>query len=360
MAINTVVHNPKGSITKDFNRVHEYSLFLTKEEDKTAIARTLEENKTPRKMRRWGENSLRSERRLSFYPIYVKNEKISRIGVVPPDDFSPTGRNVNIETGEIEIWPIDQDGIERRWNFGLDSIQDNLQRITIQKIDNTLDLFLTHELTVPKTVWSGGDFDAGNYGNTLLINILGSKLFDFPKSINLVKRCIYISTINVKGAIVVDYFGGSGTTAHATIELNKEDNCNRKYILVEMGSHFNTVLKPRISKVVYSESWKDGKPTNRNTGISHCFKYLRLESYEDTLNNLRFEENTTRDKILEQNDSLRQDYMLHYMLDVETRGSNSLLNIDAFADPINYTLKIKKPATDQQVTCRVDLVETFN
>jgi len=226
----TVIHNPKGSITKDFNRVHEYSLFLTKEEDKTAIARTLEENKTPRKMRRWGENSLRTERRLSFYPIYVKDGKIVRVGEVPPDDFHPTGRNVKQEDGEIEIWPIDQDGVERRWNFGLDSIHENLQRVTIQEVDNTLDLFLTHELTVPKTVWNGGEFDAGNYGNTLLINILGNKLFDFPKSINLVKRCIYLSTTNDKDSVVLDYFGGSGTTAHATIELNKEDNGKRQII----------------------------------------------------------------------------------------------------------------------------------
>ena len=257
----TVIHNPKGSITKDFNRVHEYCLFLTKEEDKTAIARTLEENKTPRKMRRWGENSLRTERRLSFYPIYVKDGKIVRVGEVPPDDFHPTGRNVKKEDGEIEIWPIDQDGVERRWNFGLDSIHENLQRVTIQEVDNTLDLFLTHELTVPKTVWNGGEFDAGNYGNTLLINILGHKLFDFPKSINLVKRCIYLSTTNDKDSVVLDYFGGSGTTAHATIELNKEDNGERKYLLVEMGAHFDNVLKPRTQKIMYASEWKDGKPT---------------------------------------------------------------------------------------------------
>ncbi len=144
-----VIHNPKGSITKDFNRVHEYSLFLTKDEDKTAIARTSEENKTPRKMRRWGENSLRTERPLSFYPIYVKNGEIVRVGQVPDDDFHPTSRNVEQKNGEIEIWPIDQEGKERRWNFGLDSIDYNLQRVTIQEVDNTLDLFLTHELTVP-------------------------------------------------------------------------------------------------------------------------------------------------------------------------------------------------------------------
>lgn len=356
----TVVHNPKGSITKDFNRVHEYCLFLTKEDDKVAIARTLEENKTPRKMRRWGENSLRTERRLSFYPIYVKDGKIVRVGEVPPDEFNPSGRNVSTDSGEIEIWPIDQDGVERRWNFGLDSIHENLQRVTIQKVDNTLDLFLTHELTVPKTFWNGGEFDAGNYGNTLLINILGSKLFDFPKSIKLVKRCVYLATANSKESVVLDYFGGSGTTAHATIELNKEDDGIRKYVLAEMGGHFNNVLKPRTQKVIYSPDWKNGKPTSRDTGISHCFKYIRLESYEDTLNNLVFDDNPVRNKAIESNPSLKEDYMLRYLLNVETRGSQSLLNIDAFADPTAYALVVKKPGSDEQVKQHIDLIETFN
>ena len=60
-----------------------------------------------------------------------------------------------------------------------------------------------------------------------------------------------------------------------------------KYILVEQGEYFDTVLKPRIQKVVYSADWKDGKATAPQTGISHAFKVLKLESYEDTLNNLQ-------------------------------------------------------------------------
>jgi adenine-specific DNA-methyltransferase len=142
--------------------------------------------------------------------------------------------------------------------------------------------------------------------------------------------------------------------------LNREDSGDRKYTLVEMGDYFDTVLKPRIAKVVYSESWKDGKPTARHTGISHCFKYIRLESYEDTLNNLRLDDNPLRKKVISANPALKEDYMLRYMLDVETRGSQSILNIDAFADPTAYTLEVKKPGTDEYVTRTVDLIETFN
>jgi adenine-specific DNA-methyltransferase len=127
-----------------------------------------------------------------------------------------------------------------------------------------------------------------------------------------------------------------------------------------MGDYFDTILKPRIQKVVYSDSWKDGKPTSRDSGISHCFKYIRLESYEDTLNNLQLDENKSRNKLLSRNQALREDYMLHYMLDVETRGSQSLLNIDSFTDPCAYQLRVKMPGSDQYAQRYVDLIETFN
>lgn len=158
---------------------------------------------------------------------------------------------------------------------------------------------------------------------------------------------------------ILDFFAGSGTTGHAVIILNRDERSNRKYVLVEMGDYFDTVLKPRMAKVVYSPDWKDGKPTARSSGVSHCFKYLRLESYEDTLNNLRFNKNPTC-RAVAANASLKEDYMLNYLLDVETRGSQSLLNIDAFFDPTAYVLNVKKPGTDEYVEKAVDLVETFN
>ena len=174
-------------------------------------------------------------------------------------------------------------------------------------------------------------------------------------------------TRNVPKSTIMDYFAGSGTTAHSTISLNRKDNQSRKYILVEMGEHFDTVLKPRIEKVVYSADWKDGKPVVKPHGkeqafadfggISHCFKYIRLESYEDTLNNLVIPENDS--KMHSAVPSLREDYALHYMLDTE--AATSLLNIDDFADPFGgYSLNIKESNSDASVQTAVDLVETFN
>ncbi|MBW2742259.1 MAG: site-specific DNA-methyltransferase [Deltaproteobacteria bacterium] len=101
--------------------------------------------------------------------------------------------------------------------------------------------------------------------------------------------------------IILDYFAGSGTTAHAVINLNREDNGNRKYILVEMGDYFDTILKPRIQKVIYSKDWKNGKPVSRE-GSSHMFKYICLESYEDTLNNLELKRTDKQEQLLLSNE----------------------------------------------------------
>lgn len=210
---------------------------------------------------------------------------------------------------------------------------------------------------VAKTWWE--DVETTTNGTQLVKSMFGTSMFTNPKPIGLLTRFLQLGLYE-NDQISLDYFGGSGTTGHAVINLNREDGGKRKYILVEMGDYFDTVLKPRIAKVIYSEGWKDGKPTARTTGVSHCFKYIRLESYEDTLNNLRLDHNPQRKKAVAANPALKEDYMLRYLLDVETRGSQSLLNIDAFADPTAYTLEVKKPGTDEYATRAVDLIETFN
>ena len=184
--------------------------------------------------------------------------------------------------------------------------------------------------------------------------------FDTAKPTRLLKRVIQLGCEN-EHDLILDYFAGSGTTGHAVINLNREDDGGRKYILVEMGEHFDTVLKPRILKVVYSPDWKDGKPTSRDQGISQMIKVLRLESYEDTLDNLEFTRPVAQQTLLDEanrNDPFREAYLLHYMLELESRESPSLLNIQAFANPFAYRLKVTR--NHEQQTVVVDLVETFN
>ena len=209
---------------------------------------------------------------------------------------------------------------------------------------------------VPTTLFTR-DFAGDNMVANAELNALfgEGRAISYPKPTILIKRIAQITTRPRTGDVVLDFFAGSGTTAHAVINLNREDGGRRKYILVEMGDYFETVLLKRIKKVVYSDNWKNGKP-QKGKGISHFFKYLYLEQYEDTLNNLDL---TTRKQegqlALER---FGDEYLLRYMLDFETQGSPSLLNLKQFQDPFNYKLKVQEG--DEIRACVVDLVETLN
>ena len=108
-----------------------------------------------------------------------------------------------------------------------------------------------------------------------------------PKPTKLIEMIFTIS--GNANALSLDFFAGSGTTAHAVMNLNREDGGRRKYILVEMGEHFNTVILPRIKKVAFSDQWKDGK-AQKGKGVSHFVKYFELEQYEDTLKRAHYED----------------------------------------------------------------------
>ncbi len=126
----------------------------------------------------------------------------------------------------------------------------------------------------------------GKRGKTEIDN-LGLE-FSYCHPTSLYERLVNAASINGNG-VILDYFVGSGTTAHAVINLNREDGGKRKYVLVEMGDYFHTVLLPRIKKIVYSKDWKDGKPVSHE-GVSHFLKYYTLEQYEETLRNSRYQD----------------------------------------------------------------------
>ncbi|HDQ4759351.1 TPA: site-specific DNA-methyltransferase [Pseudomonas aeruginosa] len=184
---------------------------------------------------------------------------------------------------------------------------------------------------------------------------------DFPlgkKPIKLISRLIEM-TQNAEGNYILDYFAGSGSTGHAVISTNRKNNYNNKYALFEMGHHFSSVLLPRIKKSIYSTTWRNEKPISRD-GTSHCFKYLRLESFEDTLNNLQLPDTPRLNISATDSSEMARDYLLKYWLEFETAGSPSLLNVREFSDPTSYKLKVKQPGSDAQVEKTIDLVETFN
>jgi len=193
-------------------------------------------------------------------------------------------------------------------------------------------------------------------GSHQLAALFGGKSFDNPKSTQLIERLIQF--VGNEDSFVLDYFAGSGTTGHAVINLNREDGGRRKFILVEMADYFDTVLLPRIKKVTFTPEWKDGKPRRMVTAEEaerspRIVKVIRLESYEDALNNLTFDDASSQQAL----ELFRDDYLLSYMLRWETRQSETLLNVEKLQAPFSYKLHLHRDGETRQRT--VDLPETF-
>ena len=124
---------------------------------------------------------------------------------------------------------------------------------------------------VPPTWWTFEDVGHNDGANKELTDVLGAKkLFDTPKPSSLIKRILQIATN--KNDIILDSFAGSGTTAHAVLDLNKEDNGNRKFILVEMEDYADKITAERVRRII------KGVPTSKNfkEGIDGTFSYFEL------------------------------------------------------------------------------------
>lgn len=214
------------------------------------------------------------------------------------------------------------------------------------------------ENMVPVDIWKHQETGTTDAGGAELKSMFGKSVFDNPKPTSLISRFVRLVADNKEPRHVIDFFAGSGSTGHALINLSRQA-CNKKYTLIEMGAHFDSVLKPRLQKSIYSKDWSEGKPISRE-GISHFLKYIRLESFEDTLNNLQLPDTPHLNVSATDASEMVRDYLLKYWLEFETAGSPSLLNVREFSDPTAYKLKVKQPGSDAQVEKTIDLVETFN
>lgn len=374
IGVTPVRSNPAGRKSSGrFSPAHEYAIFYGGEESTPGIL-----IKTKKQMEQYanidengrftwtdfvrsGTDDKRENRPKSFYPIFVNDKNQIRI---PKMEWNENSRawmlQETAKKDETVIYPIRKNGgqpYEGRWHRGHTRVVTEPEEYRVRlsadgEIKIEFKKFMD-ENAPPNTWWESGGYASLN-GTIGLGNIIGGREFDFSKSVKLVEDCLRTSGMHDNGgAIALDYFAGSGTTGHAVINLNREDGGGRKYILVEMGEYFDSVLKPRIQKVAYSKDWKNGKPVSRQ-GVSQLIKYITLEQYEDTLDNLNLQ--TTQHDLLEQYPTVKEQYMLGYMLDIEAR--EQLLNSDHFINPFDYCLRITRKNETQKVA--VDLPETFN
>ena len=177
--------------------------------------------------------------------------------------------------------------------------------------------------------------------NEELHNLLGEQYAaSYPKPSKLMS--LLFASTRISHGYFFDYFAGSGSTGQSIINLNKKDKGSRKYMLVEMGSYFDTVTKPRIEKVIYSENWKIGKPQDNNGSHKHFFKYLVLEQYEDVL-----------DAIEQFEGEIPKNLPLKYLYKPELNKINSTLDL---SKPFSNKIKYGQPTKEGFV----DLVDTYN
>jgi len=352
-----VIHNKKGIQGNYFSYCHDYAYFCIPYSLPGLNGEPIPESEWEYdNLRKWGRESERATAKNCFYPIYVEGDEIVGFGDVCDDDFHPTGPNIPCDKDghRIAVYPVDSQGCERKWRYSRESVETIRHLLKVHKTpEGEIQIHKAKAERQFKTVWDDSKYIAGDYGTKWLTE-LGLKLREdlYPKSVYTVMDSIF--AVSGTDAIVLDYFAGSGTTAHAVINLNRKDGGRRKFILVEIGEWFETVMLPRIKKVVFCEKWKDGKPVDGN-GLSLFLKYHYLEQYEDTLNNLELP------RVAEGQDALKMfgdEYLLKYMLDFETQGSPCLLNLEMFEDPFAYRLKVLEE--DETVERAVDLVETFN
>ena len=358
-----VVNNPKGRVLdKSISTSHEYLLVNSKVHghqlygipkseaqikkdynlnDSGGDFRLLELRNTHREFNKETRPNL-------YYPFYVNEAGDVRL--------------TNDEYFEA-VYPDWSDGLKGCWTWGQKLAEEKIDLLISKEIKGVKKIYRKSyanekgqvALRKPKSTWTSKEFQTDK-GQKEFDNLFGERIFRSPKPPKYLEQIVQLGASNLNST-TLDYFAGSGTTAHAVINLNREDEGKRKYILVEMGEYFDTVTKPRVQKVIYSADWKDGRPTSRR-GSSHCFQYLQLESYEDTLNNLRLEPLRERDEATElfQNEHFYAEYLLGYSLDHETRQSR--LSVEDFARPFEYRLDITK--NNETSARRVDLVTTFN
>ena len=187
------------------------------------------------------------------------------------------------------------------------------------------------------------------------LNKLG---FNFPFCHPVALYEYFIGAGMDRFGIALDFFAGSGTTAHATINLNREDGGRRKFILAEVGNYFNTVLLPRVKKVIYTPHWKDGKPSRKATEEefqrSPCLvKYQRIESYEDALGNINF---------ANKGDLALDSFTPRYELEFTSRDCPTRLIDTGLEKPFTYSLEMVVGSTEDGQPTRTetaDLPETF-
>lgn len=313
--LGTVVirNNPKGRMTtRKFSLVHEYGIFYGKTE--SAYIKKLPVNVEDK-----SHNYLKDENGEWYLPVNLRKQGVDSNATNKKGKlsnryysifFDPGTKRISVtEKLEIEILPIDSKGIHRIWRRGKEDIEKMFSEneLYVKKTNNGYQLYFKFrgglDGQLAQSIWYDSKFSASEYGTRILDELLGGReLFSYPKSPEAIKQTI-LATIGNENAIILDFFGGSGTTGHAVLDLNKEDGGHRRFILVEQMDYVNTVTEKRIQKVI----------TNNK---SSSYAYLELKKYNQTFIDQIEEARDTKD-LLQIWEQMKAKSFLNYNVDLK-------------------------------------------
>lgn len=281
--VSSVINRAGSQRSGRFSRVDEYIFFVFIGQSEvqpwtsTMLDDSSEQSNSLRSMptvwftavRRGTASALRTARPNLFYPVFLDQATGRLHSVGQPVPNGVPREQVALPDGTVAVWPVHTDGTEQTWRFSaarmreylsngtarlgkrnpttgerpitylqpgtLANIEKGVFAVTGRSSEGALELELTGETAksvAPRSVWNQSSHFARDYGSTLLKGFLGEKRFDFPKSLYAVEDTLRFVLGNKPDAVVLDFFAGSGTTAHAVMRLNKQDGGSRQCISV--------------------------------------------------------------------------------------------------------------------------------
>lgn len=312
----TAVTNPRAGVARPdaFTRSDEY-IYFVQFGSSQVVAAPLSGDPVPERntapiwfsLMRTGSNSSRRARPNLFYPIWVNADgTLHSVGEALPLDADRNGV-LAPELDVTAVWPLRPDGTENTWQLGTTAVRrafaegtarlnSSSGRTTVNYLRNAEKrrieagdisvlgrdeagaLILRHadgavRVTRPRTVWASAAHDAGLYGSPILKALVPSSTFPFPKSLYAVEDTLRFFLKEKPHSVVLDFFTGSGTTAHAVMRLNKQDDGRRQSISVT-----NNEVSADEQKSLREEGLRPGDPEWEEHGICDYITKPRVQA----------------------------------------------------------------------------------
>jgi adenine-specific DNA-methyltransferase len=243
----SVVHNPRGQQGANFSYINEYLLFVYPSGIKAIGNRKIADDEVKwSQFRNWGGESERSDAKNCFYPVKVKDGKIVGFGEVCADAEHPEQTEWH---GDVAyVYPIDRDGTERKWRYARQSVDAIAGLLKARKDANGFQIEIGKNFGLYKSVWNDTRYDSNEYGTKIVNDLVPGGGFTYPKSLWAVYDPVSAVTEDDPNAIILDFFAGSATTAHAVAQLNSETGGSRRSFMVQVPQPVDPEL----------ESYKNG------------------------------------------------------------------------------------------------------